>query len=437
MWNYYIRLAWISLKKTPVLSALMVLAIATGIAASLTTITLYSVVASNPMAHKNDSLFAVQLDSWDPDETYWAANGVPLMLTYRDARALHLADMADQTLVMSRAGLTARDNDGQRLPRVESTRMTTNSFFSLFDVPFIYGGSWSDESDRDGAQEVVISESLNQYFFDGEDSVGKSLLLEGESYRVTGVVADSWSLTPSVYDLSMNAFKTPDQIYIPFFNHERKSFPSWGDRSGWKYEETNSHQQALMTEQVWIQAWVSLIGEQQYESFSQYLRNYINEQKQIGRFQRPLKFHLNTPEQWLEINRVVSQDNQILVGLSLAFLLVCLVNAVVLLLAKFLRKAPEAGLRRALGASRSAIFLQHLAEAALIGCGGALLGLALSWLGLLGIRALYADYQQLAMMNLVTVTGALIMAVFSSLLSGLLPAWQIAQTPPARYLKTQ
>src|SRR5690606_11727425 len=251
MWNYYIRLAWISLKKTPVLSALMVLAIATGIAASLTTITLYSVVASNPMAHKNDSLFAVQLDAWDPDETYWAANGVPLMLTYRDARALYLADMADQTLVMSRAGLTARDNDGQRLPRVESTRMTTNSFFSLFDVPFIYGGSWSDESDRDGAQEVVISESLNQYFFDGEDSVGESLLLEGENYRVTGVVADSWLLTPSVYDLSMNAFKTPDQIYIPFFNHERKAFPSWGDRSGWKYEETNSHQQALMTEQVW------------------------------------------------------------------------------------------------------------------------------------------------------------------------------------------
>src|SRR5690606_33495984 len=160
---------------------------------------------------KNDSLFAVQLDSWDPDETYWAANGVPLMLTYRDARALHLAEMADETLIMSRAGLTARDSDSQRLPRVESTRMTTNSFFALFDVPFIYGSGWSDEADREGAQEVVISETLNHYFFDGENSVGKSLLLEGEHFRVTGVVADSWSLTPSVYDLSMHAFKTPDQ----------------------------------------------------------------------------------------------------------------------------------------------------------------------------------------------------------------------------------
>lgn len=437
MWKYYIRLAWISLKKTPVLSALMVLAIATGIAASLTTLTLYTVVASNPMAHKNDSLFAVQLDSWDPEETFWRANGVPLMLTYRDARALYRADMAEETLVMSRAGVTARDADGQQAPRVEATRMTTNSFFSLFDVPFIYGGSWSDQADREGAQQVVISESLNHYFFNGENSVGESLLLEGESYTVTGVVADNWSLTPSVYDLNIHAFKQPEQIYIPFFNHERKAFPSWGDSNGWKYEETSSHGESLMTEQVWVQVWVSLVNGQQYQVYEQFLRNYINEQKQIGRFQRPLKYHLNTPEQWLEVNQVVSQDNRILVGLSLAFLLVCLVNAVVLLLAKFLRKAPEAGLRRALGASRRAIFMQHLSEAALIGCAGALLGLALSWLGLLGIRALYTDYQQLAVMNLVTVGGALLLAIASSLLSGILPAWQIAQTPPARYLKAQ
>src|SRR5690606_13919732 len=222
-----------------------------------------------------------------------------------------------------------------------------------------------------------------------------------------------------------------------FLNFERKAFPSWGDSNGWKYEAVSNHQEFLMTEHVWVQAWVSLVGAQQYQGYEQFLRNYINEQKQLGRFQRPLKFHLNTPEQWLDINAVVSEDTRILVGLSLAFLLVCLVNAVVLLLAKFLRKAPEAGLRRALGASRQAIFIQHLSEAALIGCAGALLGLALSWLGLLGVRALYTDYQQLAVMNLATVGGALLLAIASSLLSGILPAWQIAQTPPARYLKAQ
>src|SRR5690606_22847218 len=199
--------------------------------------------------------------------------------------------------------------------------MNTNSSFSLFDVPFIYGGSWSDSADQNGAQQAVISESLNHSYFNGENSVGETLLLEGESFTITGVVADSWSLTPSVYDLGMHPFKTPGQVYIPFFNFERKAFPSWGDSNSWKYEEVTSHQAFLMTEQVWVQVWVSLIDEQQYQAYEQFLRSYIEEQKQIGRFQRPLKFHLNTPEQWLEINQVVSEDNRILVGLSLAFLL--------------------------------------------------------------------------------------------------------------------
>lgn len=437
MWKYYIRLAWISLKKTPVISALMVVAIAAGIAASLTTITLYTITASNPVAHKNDTLFAVQLDSWDPHETFWAANGVPLMITYRDAKALHQADVADDTLIMSRAGLTVSQPSTDKLPRIEASRLTTNSFFELFDVPFIHGGSWDDSADRNGAQQVVISENLNRYYFSGANSVGETLLLEGEIYTIAGVVADDWSLYPSVYDLNIHAFKQPEQIYIPFFNHERRAFPSWGDSNGWKYEEVHSHQDSLMTEQVWIQAWVSLTNKTQHQAFEQFLRNYITEQKRIGRFARPLKFHLNTPEQWLEINEVVSEDNRVLVGLSLAFLLVCLVNATVLLLAKFLRKAPEAGLRRALGASRQAIFVQHITEAAMIGCAGATAGLILSWVGLLGIRALYNDYEQVALTSWVTLAGALLLAVLSSLLSGLLPAWQIAHAQPARHLKSQ
>lgn len=437
MWRYYARLAWISLRNTPFTSALMILAIATGIAASLTTITLYSVVAGNPMAHKNHRLFAVQLDSWDPNEPFWAANGVPLMLTYRDAAALFRADVADETLIMSRAGVTVNQPDTAKLPRVVAARLTTNSFFPLFDVPFVYGGSWDDTADLNGAQQAVISETLSRNYFANNNPVGKNLYLEGESYTVTGVIADHWSMTPSVYDLNIHAFKEPEDIYIPFFNHQRRPFPSWGDSNGWKYEEVHSHQDSLTTEQVWVQAWVSLTSNAQYQVYEQFLRNYINEQKRIGRFQRPLKFYLNTPEQWLKINRVVSEDNRVLIGLSLAFLSVCLVNATVLLLAKFLRKAPEAGLRRALGASRQAIFMQHLIEASAIGCAGAGIGLLLSWLGLFGIRALYGDYQQVAVMSQTTVVGALLLAIASSLLSGTWPAWHVAHAQPARHLKSQ
>lgn len=437
MWKYYLKLAWLSIRKTPVLSTLMVVALATGIAANLTTLTLYSVITSNPMAHKNDTLFAIQLDSWDPDEEFWGANGVPTQLTYRDAAALYNAEVGEEVLIMSRAGLTIGRPDTRQSPRVEASRLTTNSFFKLFDVRFIAGGPWSETVDRDGGQQVVISETLRDHFFPEQDAVGRPVLLDGETYTVTGVVADDWSLTPSVYDLQMGAFKEPPHIYIPFFNHQRHPFPSWGNTNGWKYEEIRSHQDFLMSENVWVHAWASLTSEPQRQDFEQFLRNYINDQKQAGRFQRPLKYHLNSPGQWLDIHDVVSRDDQILVALSFAFLLVCLINAAVLLLAKFLRKAPEAGLRRALGASRGAIFVQHLTEAAAIGIAGGLLGLLLSWAGLAGIRMLYDNYQAVAVMSGFTISAALVLALSSSLLSGLLPAWQIARAQPSIYLKSR
>ncbi len=435
MWKYYAQLAWHNLTRTPVLSLLMILAIATGIGASLTTLTLYSVVASNPLAHKNETLFAVQLDSWDPKEEFWGPTGVPLALTFRDARAIYQADVADETLMMSRVGLTVRDANGNALPRVEATRMTSGNFFQFFDVPFVYGNAWDKSADQVGAQQVVISETLNWHFFQGRNSVGDNLRLEGELYTVVGVVADDWSLAPSVYDLSMNAFKKPERIYIPFLNFDRRPFPSWADHNGWKHEDIRSHEDFLASEQVWVQMWVLLKNPQKYAEFSQFLRNYISDQKQIGRFERPLKFRLNTPEEWLSVNGVVTNDTRVLVGLSGAFLLVCLVNAVVLLLAKFMRNMAETGLRRALGASRSAIFSQHLTEAAAIGLIGAFLGLAFSWVGLWGVRALYGDFDEVAVFRMATVLGAALLAVVSCLITGLLPAWQVTKAQASRHLK--
>lgn len=437
MWKYYIKLAWLSIRKTPVLSVLMVVAIATGIAASLTTLTLYTVIASNPMAHKNDTLYRLQLDSWGPESEFAGANAVPINLTYKDAKAIYQADLADQTLLMARVGLTLQRPDSEVKPTIEASRLTTNSFFDLFDVEFIYGGPWNDRADQNGEQLAVISEGMNNRYFNGEDSVGEPILLEGETYTVVGVVTDKWSMIPNVYDLNTGGFAKPPQIYSPFFNFERRNFSIWGDTSGWKYEHTPTHAQHLQSERVWVQAWVALATKEKHQAFSQYIANYIKEQKQLGRFDRPLKFVLSTPEEWLEINQVVSKDNKILVALALAFLLVCLVNAVVLLLAKFLRKAPEAGLRRALGASRSAIFVQHLTEAATIGLTGGLLGLALSYLGLAGIRNLYDSYDAVAVASGFTVLAALVLALASSLLSGVIPAWQVSRAQPSRYLKTQ
>ncbi len=54
---------------------------------------------------------------------------------------------------------------------------------------------------------------------------------------------------------------------------------------------------------------------------------------------------------------------------------VCLMNVAGLLLSKFLNRATFSGIRRALGASRRQLFLQHLVEAAVLAAIGALIGI--------------------------------------------------------------
>ncbi len=153
---------------------------------------------------------------------------------------------------------------------------------------------------------------------------------------------------------------------------------------------------------------------------------------------------LTRPDQWLVDNEVVGNDDRVLVGLAFAFLAVCLLNTVGLLLAKFLNNAPMTGVRRALGASRRQVFYQHLVEVGVISSIGAALGLALGGLLLMGLKALYTvdpsdagGTQALAHVDVTSVVTALALAFFATIAAGLYPAWRIGRIPPASYLKAQ
>jgi len=140
---------------------------------------------------------------------------------------------------------------------------------------------------------------------------------------------------------------------------------------------------------------------------------------------------------YLAKNKVVPGDVNLQMWLAFAFLLVCLVNTVGLLLAKFLRRSSEIGVRRALGASRRAIFAQCLIEAGMVGLVGGLLGLGLAELGLWAVRQQPADYAPLAHLDPLMLLTTFVLAVAASLLAGVLPAWRACLVSPAIQLKSQ
>ena len=439
MFGYHVRLAIKSLRRTPVIAALMIGAIALGVGLCVTTLTVFRLMSANPIEHRNDVLYAVTLDSWSPDQPRNPDRPElpPTELTYRDAMALLESDIPVRQVSMHRSSFVVDPvhTEGAK-PFLVEGRMTTNDFFPMFDVPFLYGGGWDDAADETGQMVVVLSKQTNEKVFGGVNSVGRTLELDGREFRVVGVL-DDWLPTPKIYDLNNGAFNQPEDVYAPFALTEQLQLRTSGNINCWKDEPIDSFRDFLNSECVWLQYWVELPTQEHVQAYQSFIDNYAREQKRLGRFERPLNNRLQRPDRWLAVNEVVQDDNRVLVGLAFMFLTVCLLNMIGLLLSKFLGAAPIIGLRRALGASRKMIFRQHLVEVGVIGIAGGVFGIAVAALGLLGVRQLYNNYDALTKLDFTMGLASLGIALLSGVLAGLYPTWRVCRVAPATQLKTQ
>jgi putative ABC transport system permease protein len=449
MLGYYLRLASLSFRRTPGLTALMVLAIAAGISVCVMSLTLYHAISGNPIWWKSHQLYTVTMDNWGTDEP--ADDKHPEMpppqLPFKDATYLAQSKIPAHRVVMFKTAGVVSTGDGagpKADPLMSITRVTMADFFTMFDVPFKYGRGWNAAADEGPEPVVVISQEINQKFFGGANSVGRTLRWNDREFRVIGVL-DEWQPQPKFYDLNNGAFDSPENVYIPWRWGETLELESYGNVNCWKPENLSTFKEFLGSECVWTQMWVELPDAASRARMETLLDSYWDEQHKLGRFPRKRNNRLTDVDQWLADQHVVQSDNRVLVGLAFAFLAVCLINTVGLLLAKFLNGAALAGVRRALGASRKALFAQHMVEVGLIAASGAVLGLGLSWLGLRGVRALFATnavfhrggIQDLAHVDATSLIAAIVLAIAATLVAGLYPAWRIGRVSPAVYLKNQ
>ena len=133
---------------------------------------------------------------------------------------------------------------------------------------------------------------------------------------------------------------------------------------------------------------------------------------------------------------MVPDESRVSMLIAFGFLLVCLFNVIGLLLAKFMRRAPEIGVRRALGASRGRIVQQFVIESGVIGLAGGLLGLAFTALGLAGVGLIFdPQIARLAKLDSELVLATVLLAVIATVLAGLFPTLRAAQVRPAWQLK--
>ena len=438
MLSYYLKLSWLSIKRTPILTSLMIVAIGLGIGVSMTVLTVNYMMDKDPIPEKSHQLYHVQLFSYGKGHSNsQTEDAFPMQVTYPDAMNIHRSEVPLRKTRSLATGFTVIPESADSPPFMQSARAIDYQFFDMFNVPFIFGSTWNEQIDQSPREVVVIDKELNNRLFNGENSVGKTINLGSVRYTVVGVI-DTWQPAPRFYDLNNGNFNESESIFVPFSLLPVHELPSWGNNNGWKNEKINNYQEKLASEQMWNQYWVELPNKEVREEYQQWLEGYISEQQKLGRFENEKAgASLKNVIQWMKVNQVVPSDNSILVGLSFMFLAVCMINTIGLLLAKFLRRAPEVGVRRALGASRSEIFIQHLVDVAFIGILGGALGLLLGQLGLLGVKTLYSSYSQLVHMDLTLIVLAIGIALGSSVIAGMYPAWLICRTNPSVYLKIQ
>ncbi len=438
MFMYYLRLARMSLAKQPALTALMISAIAVGVGACMTILSFIYLLSSDPIPEKSDQLFSVRLDGWSPDEPYddHQPEQPPPQLTHVDAMALLESPVPTRHVAMRKAIFTAVPENEDVAPFLTVSRMTGGDFFAMFQVPFLYGSGWDESADQNAANVVVLSKESNDQLFGGEDSVGREVQFGSDIFTVVGVI-DEWQPAVLFYDVNNGALNDVEDVFMPFTITDQREVDGAGNTNCWKDEQIDTYFDLLGSECVFTQFWAELESDSQIAEYQAWLDRYTEGQKELGRFERPTNNHLSTVTEWMAINEVASDEVWVVMSIGFLFLAACLFNTIGLILARFIAKAPVIGLRRALGASKAAIFRQHLIEVGIVGVVGGILGLALAFLGLAGLRQILDEAERVVLLNTDLVILTVLIAVASAILAGLYPTWRVCQVSPASYLKTQ
>lgn len=434
---YNTRVAAKSLRRHPLLTAIIIAGIALGIWASTTFTTVRHMFARDPLPGRSDRIFYVRMDNWDPAAPYPTNNGgtakaIPPQITYRDSLELmrsqiplrQTADYVTQTVVYP-------DRKVSR-PYTERIRLCFSDFFPMFNVPFQYGQGWDRRADANAEQVVVIDNATNQKLFGGANSVGKRLRIGDREFTVVGVLAP-WRPFIRMYDLTQNFTGDPEAIFLPFNLTPRMQLRSFGNSDGWqnigpKYEDY------LASDIDFVQFWVELRTPADAASYRRFVDDYVRQQKKSGRFPRPLNNAVLSMRDMMTEIGVVRPQLTAMAVMSVLFLVICSMNLTGLLLGKFLARAPEVSVRRALGATRADIFLQHVIECELVGIAGGAIGMLLSIGTLRIIGKLISDTARFSL-DLEMIGAAVLLSLVAGLLAGAYPAWRICTLQPAVQLK--
>jgi predicted permease len=228
--------------------------------------------------------------------------------------------------------------------------LATRSFFQLLGVQPALGRNFLPEEDAPGGPPAaILSDGFWRRQFGADPAVvGKSVILDGQSYNIVGVL--------------------PRGFRVPGRQGDRFTFALWLPLA---LNENRAARGVIM---------LCAVGRLKPGVTMQQASADLNT-LQVLKLRTGMKKRVVVSGWQSEIARQVKSSLLIfLVAVTFVLLIAC-VNVANLLLSRAATREKEIAVRRAIGAGRGRIAQQLLTESALMGLAGGLLGLALAYLG--------------------------------------------------------
>jgi putative ABC transport system permease protein len=400
-----IRYAIRALRKQPLFTLVAVLTLALGIGANTAIFSLLYQVLLRPLPYP------------DADRLVFVWNTYPLMgLPQASVSIPDYIDRKTQASAIEDATLftggSANLADGGQPEQVRSLMVTPSFFTTLQRQPFLGRGFTEDEARPEADNFVILSYGLWQSRFGGDRSlVGRDIRMNGEAYRVVGVMGADFRLTNDV------------GVYVPFaFTPQQMSDQARGNefsqmiarlKPGASIEQLNGQ--------------MKMIVERNLERLPQ--RQAFARSSGFGGFAVDIRQQLvgeaRTPLYALQ-------------GVVLAVLLIACANVANLLLMRATGRYRELAIRTTLGAGQWRLVRQMVTEGVVLSSLGAAGGLALGWIGVRTLVALSSNQVPgIAETSLhpAVLFFTLAIAVLTGLVFGVVPAVSVIRGNTSSLLK--
>jgi len=325
-------------------------------------------------------------------------------LTLEDAQAVAKAPAVK--LVSSYLQRTRQVAYGNQ--NTSTTVLGTDVNYSPIRNTFPSEGRYFEQDDIDKAKSlVVLGSKVRSDLFGRSTAIGERVRIQGEQYQVIGVMEPKGA---------SGGFDQDDRVYIPLKNMSARLVG-------------NNALQGISVSGFWVQA----LDESEIEAAQFQLTNLLR-----------LRHKIFPPQQ--DDFRIVNQTDIVSAFTNVVGLLTLMVGAIAaislivggigianIMLVSVVERTREIGVRKALGATRSAILNQFLTEAILVSGLGGVIGIGL------GVAIAYSSatiFQFPFLVSIWSVVAGFGLSMIVGLVAGVIPARSAAKLDPIQALRS-